>query len=77
MIGGQVGFAGHLTIAAGAKINAKSGVSKSVKDKGAKLNGIPAYNFTDSLRSQAVYRKLPELEKKIAEIEEILSLLRK
>jgi len=77
MIGGQVGFAGHLTIAPGTKINAKSGVSKSVKEKGAKLNGIPAYNFTDSLRSQSVYRKLPELEKKIAEIEEILSLLRK
>lgn len=77
MIGGQVGFAGHLQIAPGTRINAKSGVSKSVKDKGARLNGIPAFNFTDSLRSQAVYRRLPELEKKIREIEEILSLLRK
>lgn len=76
-IGGQVGIAGHLVIAPGSRINAKSGVSKSVKEKDQKLNGIPAFNFRDSLRSSAVYRRLPELEKKIAEIEEILSLLRK
>jgi UDP-3-O-[3-hydroxymyristoyl] glucosamine N-acyltransferase len=77
MIGGQVGLAGHLSIAPGTKINAKSGVAKSVRESGAKLNGIPAFNFFDSLRSQSVYRKLPDLEKKVKEIEEILSLLRK
>ena len=77
IIGGQVGFAGHLTIAPGSRINAKSGIGKSVKERNAKLNGIPAFNFMDSLRSQSVYRRLPDLEKKIKEMEEILSLLRK
>lgn len=77
MIGGQVGFVGHISIAPFTKINAKSGISKGVKQQGAKLNGIPAFNFTDSLRSQSVYRKLPELQKKVKEIEEMLSLLRK
>ncbi len=77
IIGGQVGFAGHLKIAPNTQINAKSGIAKSVKEKGSKLNGIPAYGFIDSLRSHAVYRKLPELEKKLNEIEEMLSLLRK
>jgi UDP-3-O-[3-hydroxymyristoyl] glucosamine N-acyltransferase len=77
MIGGQVGFVGHISIAPFTLINAKSGISKSIKKEGSKVNGIPAFSFTDSLRSQAVYRRLPNLEKRIEEIEEILSLLRK
>jgi UDP-3-O-[3-hydroxymyristoyl] glucosamine N-acyltransferase len=77
MVGGQVGFVGHINIAPFTLINAKSGISKSITKEGSKVNGIPAFSFTDSLRSQAVYRRLPNLEKRIEEIEEILSLLRK
>lgn len=77
MIGGQVGFVGHISVAPFTMINAKSGISKSVKTPGSKINGIPAFSFTDSLRSQSIYRKLPELQKRLSEIEEILSLLRK
>ncbi|MEZ5002705.1 MAG: UDP-3-O-(3-hydroxymyristoyl)glucosamine N-acyltransferase [Chitinophagales bacterium] len=77
MIGGQVGFVGHITIAPFTMINAKSGISKSVQQPGSKLNGIPAFSFNDSLRSQSIYRKLPELQKRLSEIEEILSLHRK
>ena len=77
MIGGQVGFIGHISIAPYTQINAKSGIAKSIKKEGSKVNGIPAFGFIDSLRSVAVYRKLPQLEKKLKEIEEMLSLLRK
>jgi UDP-3-O-[3-hydroxymyristoyl] glucosamine N-acyltransferase len=72
MIGGQVGIVGHLTIADGSKINAQSGVSKSMKTQGQVVTGSPAYDFTAALRSQALIRKLPELEKRIKELEELV-----
>jgi UDP-3-O-[3-hydroxymyristoyl] glucosamine N-acyltransferase len=72
MIGGQVGIVGHLTIADGSKINAQSGVSKSMKNPGQIVTGSPAYDFTAALRSQALMRKLPELEKRVKELEELL-----
>lgn len=73
MIGGQVGFVGHITIADGTKINAKSGVSKSVLKEGTSINGVPAYNYTSSLRSQAIYRRLPELEKELEALKKNIS----
>ncbi len=72
MIGGQVGIVGHLTIADGSKINAQSGVSKSMKTPNQAVTGSPAYDYTAALRSQALMRKLPELEKRVKELEEIL-----
>ncbi len=44
MIGGQVGFAGHITIGDNVKIRAQSGISKSVKDNEV-INGTPAFGF--------------------------------
>ena len=72
MIGGQVGIVGHLQIADGSKINAQSGVSKSIKTPNTAVTGSPAYDYTASLRSQALSRKLPDLEKRIKELEEIV-----
>ena len=76
IIGGQVGIVGHVNIAKGSMINAKSGISKSIKDENQKWNGAPATNFNDSLRAQAVIRRLPELERKIMEIEALLAELK-
>jgi UDP-3-O-[3-hydroxymyristoyl] glucosamine N-acyltransferase len=70
MIGGQVGIVGHLTIADGSKINAQSGVSKSMKTPGQVVTGSPAHDYTAALRSQALMRKLPDLEKRVKELEE-------
>jgi UDP-3-O-[3-hydroxymyristoyl] glucosamine N-acyltransferase len=75
MIGGQAGIVGHLTIADGSKINAQSGVSKSIKNPGQVVTGSPAYDYTASLRSQALMRKLPELEKRVKELEEEIKKL--
>jgi len=77
IIGGQVGFVGHLDIADGTRINAQSGVSKSIKQKGKALTGSPAHDYTASLRSQAIFRSLPQLEKRIAELEKQLEQLKK
>lgn len=69
MIGGQVGIVGHIQIADGSKINAQSGVSKSIKRPKTAVTGSPAYDYTAALRSQAISRNLPELEKRIIELE--------
>jgi UDP-3-O-[3-hydroxymyristoyl] glucosamine N-acyltransferase len=74
MIGGQVGIVGHIQIGDGAKINAQSGVSKSL-DAGKAVTGSPAYDYTAALRSQAVNRKLPELEKRVKELEALVKQL--
>ena len=77
MIGGQVGIVGHLQIADGSKINAQSGVSKSIKIPNSTVTGSPAYDYTAALRSQAITRKLPDLEKRIKELEEIIAKMGK
>ncbi len=68
MIGGQAGIVGHIQLGDGAKVNAQSGVSKSI-DPGKAVTGSPAHDYTSALRSQAVTRKLPELEKRVKELE--------
>lgn len=69
MIGGQAGIVGHIQIADGTKINAQSGVSKSVKTPNTSLTGSPAYDYASALRSQAIFRNLPEMEKRLKELE--------
>ena len=45
MIGGQAGIVGHIQLGDGAKINAQSGVSKSI-EPGKAVTGSPAYDYT-------------------------------
>ena len=75
MIGGQAGIVGHISIADGSKINAQSGVSKSIKTPKSVVTGSPAFDYTAALRSQAVGRKLPELEKRLKELEALVKQL--
>lgn len=72
MIGGQVGIVGHIKIADGTRINAQSGVSKSIKTPNSAVTGSPAFDYTSALRSQAASRNLPELEKRVIELEKLL-----
>jgi UDP-3-O-[3-hydroxymyristoyl] glucosamine N-acyltransferase len=75
MIGGQAGIVGHLQIADGSKINAQSGVSKSIKTPNTAVTGSPAFDYAHALRSQILNRNLPELEKRIKELEQIVERL--
>ncbi|MNT65907.1 UDP-3-O-acylglucosamine N-acyltransferase [compost metagenome] len=75
MIGGQTGIAGHLTIADGSKINGQSGITKNIKEPNRTLTGTPADDFTRSLRAQAHLRNLPELEKRVKELEKLVEQL--
>lgn len=72
VIGGQVGVVGHIQLADGTKINAQSGLSKSVTEPNTALNGSPAYDYKSSLKSQAIFRNLPELEKRVKELEDMV-----
>ncbi len=74
MIGGQAGLAGHLTVGDGAKINAQSGLGKSLKP-GQSVTSSPAYDYNKAIRSQATARNLPEMEKRLKELEELVKEL--
>ena len=69
------GIVGHLQLADDVKVNAQSGVTKSIKQKNAAVTGSPAYDYTSALRSQALTRNLPQLEKRIAELEKLVQQL--
>lgn len=74
MIGGQAGIVGHIQLGDGVKVNAQSGVSKSL-EPGKAVTGSPAYDYTSSLRSQAIFRNLPEMEKRLKELEALVKQL--
>jgi UDP-3-O-[3-hydroxymyristoyl] glucosamine N-acyltransferase len=74
-IGGQAGLAGHIQIADGTKINGQSGVSKSIKIPNTAVTGTNAYDYNSAMRSQAVGRHLPELEKRVGELEKLVQQL--
>ncbi len=77
MIGGQVGIVGHITIADGVKIAAQSGIGNSITKENEIVQGSPAFNIGDYKRAYVGFRKLPDLEKKISELEKALSALKK
>ena len=70
MIGGQVGIAGHIRLGAKTKIAAQSGISKSVEEEGKILFGSPAFEHLQYIKSATLFRRLPELNQKIRELEE-------
>jgi UDP-3-O-[3-hydroxymyristoyl] glucosamine N-acyltransferase len=75
MIGGQVGFSGHIAIANGIKIAGKTGVTKSFLTANMALTGYPAAEQKQSLRSQVYVKNLPELEKRVQELEILVQQL--
>jgi UDP-3-O-[3-hydroxymyristoyl] glucosamine N-acyltransferase len=71
VIGGQVGIAGHFTIGNNVRIQAQSGIGRNVKDNEA-IQGSPAFTYMNYNKSYVVFRKLPELLKRIDELEKKL-----
>ena len=75
MIGGQAGIAGHLTIANGVKIAGGAGVTKNLDGEGKSYAGFPAEDAKQSLKAQVYTRQLPELEKRVKELEKLVTQL--
>lgn len=76
MIGGQVGIVGHINIADEVKIAAQSGVGHSIEEKGAIVQGSPAIGIGDFKRSYVMFRKLPQINEQIQELEKQLKALK-
>ena len=69
ILGGQVGVVGHIHLANGTQVQAQSGINRSIVEENKKWAGTPATAYTSQLRSQVIYSKLPELERRIKELE--------
>lgn len=67
-LAGQVGVAGHLTVGDGVVATAQTGIPSSV-EPGAVVSGYPAIDNRGWLKSSAVFAKLPELQKRVRELE--------
>ncbi len=76
IIGGQVGFVGHIEIGDNTTIGAQSGVSKSLPANSVYF-GYPARPIMQAKREEVALRKLPELLKKIADLEATLNNTKK
>jgi len=74
VLAGQVGVAGHLEIGDGVTATAQTGIPNSV-DAGTVVSGYPAIPNRDWLKSSAVFRRLPELKKAVADLETRLAQL--
>jgi UDP-3-O-[3-hydroxymyristoyl] glucosamine N-acyltransferase len=65
---GQVGVAGHLDIGDGVVATAQTGIPNSV-EAGAVISGYPAIDNRTWLKSSAIFKRLPELLKRIEALE--------
>jgi UDP-3-O-[3-hydroxymyristoyl] glucosamine N-acyltransferase len=72
---GQVGFAGHLTVGDGAVVTAQSGVPHDIP-AGAVMSGYPAMDNTAWRRAVTAFAQLPEILKRVRELEKQLELLK-
>lgn len=71
LIGGQAGITGHLNIGDGVKIQAQAAVIRDV-ESGKGISGVPAIDAREHYRQLAAIKQLPDLIKKIKELEKKL-----
>ena len=69
MFGGQVGISDHVNIADGTIVGAQSGVAKTVKQEKSFLFGSPAKDFKRITKIYSAMDKLPDLIKRINNLE--------
>ena len=75
MMGGQAGTAGHLSIADGVKVAARSGITKTISKENSIITGYPATEHNSALRAQVQVKNLPNLEKRVKELEILVAQL--
>ena len=76
ILAGQVGMVGHIDVGDGVIVTAQSGLHASV-EPGRVLSGSPAIDNRAWLKSTAVFAKLPELQKRVRELEREIEELKK
>ncbi|MFR9165579.1 MAG: UDP-3-O-(3-hydroxymyristoyl)glucosamine N-acyltransferase [Dysgonomonas sp.] len=68
VLGGQAGLGGHIVVGDNVSIGAQSGVIGNIKE-GAAVIGSPPMPVKDFFRSSAVFAKLPEMYRQLAQIQ--------
>jgi UDP-3-O-[3-hydroxymyristoyl] glucosamine N-acyltransferase len=76
VLAGQVGVAGHIEVGEDVTATAQTGIPNSVEPHTV-VSGYPAIPNRDWLRASAVFKRLPELKKAIADLEARLEALEK
>lgn len=74
-VGGQAGFAGHLEVGDRAVITAQSGTSHDI-EPGTVVSGSPAIENAAWLRATAVFAKLPQLSRRLRDLEKEIENLK-
>ena len=75
VVGGQVGIAGHVEIGDGAQLAGQAGVTGNVAS-GSVVMGFPARPRQEFLRTAAAQRKVPELLRRVRDLEKELETLK-
>lgn len=75
VIAGQVAIAGHINIADGVTISARTGVSKSLEERGGKYGGVPAQPMSKHNRQAVLLRNIERYVQEINELKTRLSTL--
>lgn len=73
LIGGQVGVSGHIKIGNHVKVAAQSGIPSDVEDDSV-LQGSPVMDRLSYQKSYVVYKKLPDLQKQIGNLEKRIAI---
>ena len=71
-LAGQVGVSGHITVGKGAIATAQTGIPNSV-EPGSFISGYPAIPNREWLKASAIFKRLPELRKAVADLERRLA----
>lgn len=69
VLGGQAGVGGHITLGKGTKIGGQTGIAFDTAP-GSYLNGTPAIPYMTERRLQVLHQKLPELFKRVENLEQ-------
>ena len=76
ILAGQVGTAGHLSVGDGAVVTAKSGIPGDVPAKSL-YSGYPAIENRQWLKNTAALNRLPDLQRRVWELESEIEKLKK
>jgi UDP-3-O-[3-hydroxymyristoyl] glucosamine N-acyltransferase len=76
ILAGQAGVAGHITIGDGCVVGGKAGVAEDI-EPGKVVSGYPTMDHKLWLRAQNAFKKLPDLLKRIRDIERRLEKIEK
>jgi UDP-3-O-[3-hydroxymyristoyl] glucosamine N-acyltransferase len=77
MVGGQAGFSGHIQVADKTFVGAQCGVIKNTKGNGESLIGSPAMDPKMFFKAKAIYSKLPDMYRQIAELQRKIEEIKK